>query len=61
MRYLWMAAGVAVAMVGLGFVFPQVAQWRTEANVHVALLVLGSAISLSGLGLVIYGLKLRRT
>ncbi len=61
MRFLWMAVGVAVAMVGLGFVFPQIALWRAESNVHVALLVLGSAISLGGLSLVFYAAKLRRT
>jgi hypothetical protein len=62
-RWLLILGCVAI-LVGLGFVFPAIAQWRSQGEmvtVEVVLLALGSAVTLGGLGSVAYGIKALRT
>lgn len=59
-RKLQIIGGVAAVLVGLGFVMPAVAQWRTQGSmpaVSVALLLLGVALSLGGGGAIVAGAR----
>lgn len=50
-RILTIIAGILGVLIGLGFVFPAVAQWRTLGalpGMSVALLLLGIALTLGG-------------
>jgi len=59
-RTMTLLAGILLVLVGLGFVFPAVAQLRDTGvlpAVGVALLLLGLVLTLSGGGAVFYGAK----
>ena len=59
---LIIAAGVIGVLVGMGFVMPAVAQWRTEGamtSTSVALRLLGATLTLGGLGTTITAAKRR--
>jgi len=59
-RNLQILGGVVAVLVGLGFIMPAVAQWRTQGalpGVSVALLLLGVFLSLGGIGAVATGIR----
>ena len=63
-RFVTLLAGVVVILVGLGLVFPAVAQLRDTGvlpAVGVGLLLLGVTLTLSGGGAVVYDAKRLRT
>jgi len=50
--------GIIAVLVGMGFVMPAVAQWRNEGAMtgsSVALCLLGSVMTLTGIGATLYG------
>ena len=56
--------GIIAILVGLGFVMPTVAQWLHEGSMtgaSVALLLLGSVMTLAGGGAAIQGIAKRST
>jgi hypothetical protein len=62
-RIFMIVFGILGVLVGLGFVFPAIAQLRqtgSMAGFEVALLLLGIALTLSGGGAVLYGAKRRQ-
>ncbi len=62
-RNAWLGVGVGAVLVGLGFVFPAVAQWRDQgfiAAVGIALLGLGVLVAGGGVGAVVLGLRAAR-
>ena len=61
-RILTIIAGILGVLIGLGFVFPAVAQWRTTGamtGLSVALLLLGLALTLGGGGAALCGIRKR--
>ena len=61
-RILTIIAGILGVLIGLGFVFPAVAQWRTLGalpGMSVALLLLGIALTLGGGGAAFCGIRKR--
>jgi hypothetical protein len=59
-RILTIIAGILGVLLGLGFVFPAVALWRTSGTlpgVSVALLLLGLVLTLGGGGTVFCGFR----
>ena len=56
----WIAGGVAAVLIGLGFVFPAVAQWRdvgAMTAMSVALLIFGAGLTVAGSGSVVRALR----
>lgn len=61
-RILTIIAGILGVLIGLGFVFPAVAQWRAFGalpGMSVALLLLGIALTLGGGSAAFCGIKRR--
>jgi hypothetical protein len=61
-RTIKIILGIIVVLVGLGFVMPAVAQWRHEGamtNSSVALCLLGTLMTLAGIGAAIHGIGKR--
>lgn len=59
-RTLTLIAGVLFVLIGLGFVFPAVAQMRDTGALPtfgVALFLLGLTLTLSGGGAVVFGVR----
>ncbi len=62
-RKVWLGVGVAAVLIGLGFVFPAVAQWRDQGIVPaagIALLGLGLLVTGVGVGAFVLGLRAAR-
>ena len=62
-RIFMILFGILGVLVGLGFVFPAIAQWRTTGGLaafEIPLLLLGVALTLSGCGAVFYGARRRQ-
>ena len=54
--------GIIAVLVGMGFVMPAVAQWRHEGAMtalSVALFLLGTVMTLAGVGAAIHGVARR--
>ena len=63
-RTLRIILGIIAILVGMGFVMPALAQWRHEGSMtglSVALLLLGTVLTLVGGGAAIQGVAKRRT
>ena len=61
-RRLMIASGITGVFVGMGFVFPAVAQMQTAGslpNLSVALLLLGLLLAAGGGGSAVYGFRQR--
>jgi hypothetical protein len=61
-RTLKIIFGAVTIFVGMGFVMPAIAQWRHEGamtNLSVALLLLGTVMTLAGAGAAIQGIVRR--
>jgi len=61
-RTLLITAGIVGALIGLGFVFPAVAQMQTSGalpNVSVGLLLFGLVLTAGGGGAACYGFRRR--
>jgi 4-hydroxybenzoate polyprenyltransferase len=57
-RFFFIGVGVLAVLIGLGFVMPAVAQWRTQGslpNLSVALLALGLILTVGGISSAFYG------
>ena len=57
-RTLKIILGIIAVLVGMGFVMPALAQWRHEGamtSLSVALLLLGTVLTLAGGGAAIHG------
>lgn len=57
----WLIAGGSVAvLVGVGFICPAVALWKDQGElplVSMLLLLWGALLTLSGVGVVVYGVR----
>ena len=63
-RILFLVAGVAGLLIGLGFIMPAVAQWWHEGAMpssSVALLALGIGLSMAGVGAALRGIAQGRS
>ena len=62
-RIITTIIGIIGVLVGLGFIMPAVAQWRTLGSLpgsSVALLLLGVVLTSSGLGATVWGIRKQR-
>jgi len=61
-KALKVARGIVAVLVGMGFVMPAVAQWQHEGamtNTSIALCMLGTLMTLAGIGAAIHGITKR--
>ncbi len=59
-RILTIIAGILGVLIGLGFIFPAIALWRTSGalpGMSVALLLLGIALTVGGGGAAFHGFR----
>ena len=63
-RTITTVVGIIAVLVGLGFIMPAVAQYRTQGSMpgaSVGLLLLGILLTLGGLGAAVCGLRRSKT
>ena len=62
-RIITIIIGILAVLIGLGFIMPALAQWRTLGSLpgaSVALLLLGVVLTASGLGATVWGIRKQR-